>query len=189
MGQTCCCSLQAQVPEVEVSIRAMKVLGEVPASVQVPEEGGSPASAEVHEEHGNPTRQGAMAGGHQICVHIKRGIGLDYLRHFNGHNSYCACEVQSSDGLVRAGRVETKALTSGNGNRFSPCWNEAWEIEGFWQGGELEFTIYDEGLAASGTEGRVVLPSDNIFPDGFSGMLPISGLKQAMLEVTVSVGR
>jgi len=145
--------------------------------------------AEVPEEHGNPTRQGAMAGPHHIFVHIVRGINLEYLKHFNGHNSYCACEVQSSSGPIKASRVETKALTSGNGNRFSPCWNEAWDIEGLWQGDELEFTIYDEGLVASGTEGKVVLPSDKIFPDGFSGTLPILGLEQAMLEVTVSVGR
>jgi len=89
--------------------------------------------------------------------------------------------------MGKASRVETKALASGNGNRFSPCWNEAWLIEGWRQEDALEFTIYDEGLIASGTEGRVMLPSDKIFPDGFSGMLPISGQEHAMLDVIVSV--
>ena len=46
-------------------------------------------------------------------------------------------------------------------------------------------SVYDKGLIGSKTEGKVVLAPELFFPNGFSGMLGISGLPHAMLHVII----
>jgi len=58
-------------------------------------------------------------------------------------------------------------------------------MEPWCDGESLEFTVYDEGLIASKTEGKVVLPSDLFFPQGFRGMVAISGMPHALLHLIV----
>jgi len=135
-----------------------------------------------------PLTRAAMNGtmqGHKLFVHIVRATGLEHMNHFTGDHPYCALEVKHLDKSAQATRVETQPVTSGD--TLSPIWDEAWEIEPWFQGEALEFTIHDKGLIGSKTEGRVYLPAENIFPNGFSGMLPISGLKSAMLQIEVHV--
>jgi len=79
--------------------------------------------------------------------------------------------------------VETKPVTEGD--VLNPFWGETHHLD-LWQVGEaLEFTVYDKGLVGSKTEGRVLLPSESFHMQGFSGMLQISGLPNALLHVIV----
>lgn len=82
-----------------------------------------------------------------------------------------------------ASRVETKPVTEGD--TLNPVWAERCEFEN-WQPGEaLQFTILDQGLLGSKTEGTAELSSETFYPHGFNGLLPISGLQEAVLEVVV----
>merc|ERR1719412_3127533 len=81
--------------------------------------------------------------------------------------------------------VETKPVTEGD--VLNPFWGETHHLDPWHMGEALEFTIYDKGLVGSKTEGKVVLPSETFFPNGFSGMLSISGLQHAELQVEVQV--
>jgi len=128
--------------------------------------------------------QGVMPG-HRLLVHIVRAEGLNHMNHFTGDHPYCVCEVQHFDKNVQATKVETQPVTSGD--TLNPVWDEAWEIEPWYQGEALEFTVYDKGLVGSKTEGKVVLPSESFFPNGFNGMLSISGLEHATLQVEIQI--
>jgi len=107
------------------------------------------------------------------------------MNHFTGDHPYCVCEVQHFDKSAQAAKVETQPVLLGD--TLNPVWDEAWEIEPWYQGEALEFTVYDKGLIGSKTEGKVLLPSEMFFPNGFSGMLNISGLQHATLQVEVQV--
>jgi len=103
------------------------------------------------------------------------------MNHFTGDHPYCVCEVQHTDGS--ATKTETKPVTEGD--TLNPVWAERFEFEN-WQPGEaLKFVILDQGLLGSKTEGSAELLSDTFYPHGFSGLLPISGLPEAVLEVVV----
>merc|ERR1719150_3399999 len=80
-------------------------------------------------------------------------------------------------------RVETKSVAEGD--TLNPFWGETHHVEPWCVGESLEFTVYDKGLVASKTEGKVVVPSDLFFPQGFSGMVAISGLPDALLHIIV----
>jgi len=127
---------------------------------------------------------GAMQG-HKLLVHIVRAEGLQHMNHFTGDHPYCVCEVQHLDASAKATKVETQPATSGD--TLNPVWDEAWEIEPWFQGEALEFTVYDKGLLGAKTEGKVTLASEHFFPQGFSGMVPISDLPNAQLQVEVQV--
>jgi len=127
---------------------------------------------------------GAMPG-YRLFVHIVRAEGLNHMNHFTGDHPYCVCDVQHIDKTAQATKVETQPVTSGD--TLNPVWDEAWEIEPWLQGEALEFTVYDKGLIGSKTEGKVVLSSETFFPNGFSGMLSLSGLQNATLQVEVQV--
>merc|ERR1712045_1052289 len=80
-------------------------------------------------------------------------------------------------------KVETKPVTEGDTQ--NPFWGETHVIEPWHAGEALEFSVYDKGLIGSKTEGKVVLGPELLFPNGFSGMLSISGLPHALLHVIV----
>jgi len=128
---------------------------------------------------------GAMPG-YQLLVHIVRAEGLKHMNNFTADHPYCVCEVQHHNKSIQPARVETQPMTSGD--TLNPVWDEAWEIEPWYQGESLEFTVYDKGLMGSKTEGKVVLPSETFFPNGFSGMLSISDLGHATLHVEIQIG-
>jgi len=117
----------------------------------------------------------------RLFVDIMSAQGLQHMNHFTGDHPYCVCEVQHADGS--ATKIETKPVTEGD--TLNPVWAERFEFE-TWQPGEaLQFIILDQGLLGSKTEGKADLPSETFYPHGFSGLLPISGLPEAVLEVVV----
>merc|ERR1711956_71456 len=83
------------------------------------------------------------------------------------------------------GRAQTRPVTQGD--TMNPYWDERLELEPWTPGDNLELTVYDKGLLGSKTEGKVMLPSQNFYPNGFNGMLPIGGLQHAFLQVAVQV--
>merc|ERR1711956_75089 len=66
-------------------------------------------------------------------------------------------------------------------------WDERLKLEPWTPGENLELTVYDKGLLGSKTWGKVMIPSQNFYPNGFNGMLPISGLQHSVLQVAVQV--
>merc|ERR1712156_252477 len=123
------------------------------------------------------------AGPQRLAVSILQGHGLQHMNHFTGDHPYVVCEVKHRDYSLTATKVETKPVT--DGDTLSPFWGETHTLEPWHEGEPLEFTVYDKGLLGSKTEGKVVLAPELFFPNGFSGMLSISGLPQALLHVIV----
>jgi len=116
-----------------------------------------------------------------LVVDIMSAQGLEHMNHFTDDHPCCVCEVRHTDGSTS--RVETKAVTEGD--TLSPVWAERFEFEN-WQPGEaLQFTILAQGLLGSKKEGKAELLSESFYPHGFNGLLPISGLQEAVLEVIV----
>merc|ERR1712048_1235495 len=125
---------------------------------------------------------GVTAGPQKLAVSILQAHGLQHMNNFTGDHPYCTCEVKH---MHHAGttRMETKPVTEGD--TLNPFWGETHVLEPWHEGEPLEFSVYDKGLIGSKTEGKVVLGPELFFPNGFSGMLSISGLPHAMLHVIV----
>jgi len=119
----------------------------------------------------------------KLAVSILQAHGLKHMNNFTGDNPYVVCEVKHHDPAAETTRVETKPVAEGD--TLNPFWGETHNLEPWFEGESLEFTIYDKGLVASKTEGKVVLPCDIFSPQGFSGMVAISGLPHALLHVIV----
>merc|ERR1719433_903271 len=122
------------------------------------------------------------AGPHKLAVSILQAHGLQHMSNFCGDNPYVVCEVKHLDSS-RTTKVETKPVT--DGDTLNPFWGETHTLEPWHEGEPLEFTVYDKGLIGSKSEGKVVLAPELFFPNGFSGMVAISGLPHAMLHVIV----
>jgi len=123
--------------------------------------------------------------GHKLLVHMIQAHGLKHLNHFTGDRPYCVCEVKRADSYAQPTTAETQPVTTGD--TLNPVWDEAFEIDPWQEGESLEFTIYDEGLLGAKTEGKVLLPAETFFPNGFSGMINISALPGAFLQVDVQI--
>eukprot|EP00419_Tripos_fusus_P029704 CAMPEP_0172706070 /NCGR_PEP_ID=MMETSP1074-20121228/45772_1 /TAXON_ID=2916 /ORGANISM="Ceratium fusus, Strain PA161109" /LENGTH=308 /DNA_ID=CAMNT_0013528583 /DNA_START=44 /DNA_END=967 /DNA_ORIENTATION=+ len=119
----------------------------------------------------------------KLAVSILQAHGLKHMNNFTGDNPYVVCEVKHHDPAAETTRVETKPVAEGD--TLNSFWGETHNLEPWFEGESLEFTIYDKGLVASKTEGKVVLPCDIFSPQGFSGMVAISGLPHALLHVIV----
>merc|ERR1740116_425657 len=104
------------------------------------------------------------------------------MNNFTGDHPYVVCEVKHLDSS-RTTKVETKPVTEGD--TLNPFWGETHTLGPWHEGEPLEFTVYDKGLIGSKTEGKIILGPEIFFPNGFSGMLSISGLPHAMLHVIV----
>jgi len=125
-----------------------------------------------------------MATGPQrLAVSILQAHGLQHMNHFTGDHPYVVCEVKHLDSSREKSKVETKPVTEGDTS--NPFWGETHTLGPWHEGEPLEFTVYDKGLIGSKTEGKVVLGPELFFPNGFSGMLSISGLPHAMLHVII----
>jgi len=105
------------------------------------------------------------------------------MNHFTGDHPYVVCEVKHHDPSLEVTKVETKPVTEGDA--LNPFWGETHTLEPWHEGEALEFTVYDKGLIGSKTEGKILLAPELFFPNGFSGMLSISGLPHAVLHVIV----
>jgi hypothetical protein len=113
----------------------------------------------------------------RLQVTIIKATGLKHLN-LLGDAPWCLCKVLRGDTLAQPSCCKTAAVKG----TLEPVWDETHEI--LWKVGEaIEFTVYDKGLIGSKTEGKVVVPSDKFFPDGFEGSLSISGLPHALLYV------
>jgi len=145
---------------------------------------GAPQSPPMMVQGVQPCAAGPMvtAGPQKLAVSILQAHGLQHMNNFTGDHPYCTCEVKH---MHHAGttRMETKPVTEGD--TMNPFWGETHHLEPWHPGEPLEFTVYDKGLLGSKTEGKIMLPSDFFFPQGFSGMLQISGLPHALLHVIV----
>jgi len=91
--------------------------------------------------------------------------------------------VKHLQGFAHKTKVETKPVTEGDTS--NPFWGETHMLDPWHPGEPLEFSVYDKGLIGSKTEGKVVLSPELFYPNGFSGMLLISGLPHALLHVIV----
>jgi len=120
---------------------------------------------------------------HRLGVSILQAHGLKHMNHFTGDNPYVICEVNHLDTAAEKTQVETKPVTEGD--TLNPFWGETHTLEPWCEGESLEFTVYDKGLVGSKTEGKAVLPPELFFPQGFSGMVAISGIPDALLHIIV----
>merc|ERR1711956_135869 len=123
-------------------------------------------------------------GPQKLAVSILQAHGLQHMNNFTGDHPYVVCEVKNR--IPKAGettKVETKPVTEGDTQ--NPFWGETHTLDPWHEGESLEFSVYDKGLIGSKTEGKVVLGPEMFFPNGFSGMLSISGLPHAMIHVIV----
>jgi len=121
--------------------------------------------------------------GQKLFVDIVRATGLAQLNHFTGDHPYVQCEVKHLDRHEGTTKAATKPVTMGD--TMNPFWNERLEIQPWQPGEDLEFTVYDKGLIGARTEGKASLPCANFYPQGYSGMIPISGLPNAFLQIAV----
>lgn len=118
-----------------------------------------------------------------LSVSMLQAHGLKHMNHFTGDQPYATCHVRHVDEHAEAVKVETKPATEGD--MLNPFWGETHTLGPWTPGESLEFTIYDKGLIGAKTEGKVVIPPELFYPQGFSGMLAISGLPHALLHVII----
>eukprot|EP00929_Paragymnodinium_shiwhaense_P057185 TRINITY_DN28619_c0_g1_i1.p1 TRINITY_DN28619_c0_g1~~TRINITY_DN28619_c0_g1_i1.p1 ORF type:complete len:335 (-),score=55.70 TRINITY_DN28619_c0_g1_i1:232-1236(-) len=110
-----------------------------------------------------------------------RATGLRSLN-YSGDNPWCTCEVRSSGFYLRRQRVSTRAAA----HTLDPVWeDELHELERWCVGDDLEFTVYNQGLLGSRKAGSAVLLSEQFYPHGFEGDLPLSGSAASVLRVRV----
>jgi hypothetical protein len=121
----------------------------------------------------------------KLLVHIIKAEGLKRLNHFTGDHPYCVCEVKNSSGQAQGAQMTTKPVM--NGDTLNPIWDEAFQVEPWQPGDTLEFSIYDKGLLGAKTQGKAFLSAEDIQPNGFAGVLSISGLAEAGLYVEVQI--
>jgi len=144
-------------------------------------QGGEPSPGLV--TYGAPNPGENVAVPQRIGVSILQAHGLKHMNNFTGDNPYVVCEVKHLDPAAQTTRVETQPVTEGD--TLNPFWGETHTVEPWCEGEALEFTVFDKGLLASKTEGKAVLPPDLFFPQGFSGMVAVSGLPHALLHVII----
>jgi len=157
-------------------------------SVEAPMADAAPSGVDTH---GEPSPAEACADGaapatvpQKLGISILEAHGLQHMNHFTGDHPYVTCEIKHFD-EAKTTKIETKPVTEGDTQ--NPFWGETHYFDSWHHGEPLEFTIYDKGLIGSKTEGKAVLPSEIFSPQGFTGMLPISGSPHALLHVIVRV--
>jgi len=142
--------------------------------VQQPDVTPGPTEVRDTESTGGPLR---------LAVSILQAHGLKNINNYAGDQPYVTCEVKHIDSSTGETKVETKPVTEGD--TLNPFWGETLHLEPWHEGESLEFTVYDQGLTSSETEGKVVLTPEVFFPNGFSGTLMVSGLPDALLDVII----
>jgi len=146
----------------------------------------APAEAQLQTVFPMPSEAqpstGTVIEPQKLAVSILQAHGLQHLNHFTGDHPYVTCEVKGVDGHSHT-KVETKPVTEGDTK--NPFWGETFAVEPWNVGENLEFSVYDKGLIGSRTKGKVLIPHELFYPVGFSGMLLISGLPQALLHIIV----
>jgi len=123
---------------------------------------------------------------HKLQVCIIEANSLRHLNHFTGDHMYCVCEVRC-DHEHRASASSTRFETSAVTGTLEPVWDEIHEIESWFEGEALEFRVLDKGLLGSRAEGKALLRSEDFFPNGFEGGIPLEGLPGSLLHVRVAL--
>lgn len=108
------------------------------------------------------------------------------LHHQNmvGDHWYVTCTIKRRNGKAahpKAGQITTNQIPK----TLDPVWNELHHLEGWVQGDDLEFTVYDKGIFNSKVQGKVTLQHENFFPNGWEGEVPLEGAQGALLGVRV----
>eukprot|EP00928_Gymnodinium_smaydae_P067709 TRINITY_DN5070_c4_g1_i1.p1 TRINITY_DN5070_c4_g1~~TRINITY_DN5070_c4_g1_i1.p1 ORF type:complete len:1035 (+),score=243.79 TRINITY_DN5070_c4_g1_i1:77-3181(+) len=117
----------------------------------------------------------------QLEVTIFGAVGLQHLN-FTGDAPYCVCEVLHADGHHQRTQVQTQPIQG----TLEPQWNETFRLDPWRAGEPLEFGIFDKGLMGSKAEGtKIILDSEQFYPDGCEGELPIPGLEDARLHIRI----
>eukprot|EP00927_Polykrikos_kofoidii_P000045 TRINITY_DN1001_c0_g1_i2.p1 TRINITY_DN1001_c0_g1~~TRINITY_DN1001_c0_g1_i2.p1 ORF type:complete len:2239 (+),score=295.82 TRINITY_DN1001_c0_g1_i2:60-6719(+) len=116
----------------------------------------------------------------KLKVSIVQASGMHHMN-FTGDNLYCQAQVLHADKKTKAAKCLTKTIPKS----LEPVWNETHELEPWHVGEPVEFTIYDKGMLSSKTEGKALLPSEYIYPNGFEGDIPVEGVPNAMVHVRV----
>jgi len=119
----------------------------------------------------------------KLSVSMLQAHGFKHMNHFTGDHPYVTCQVQHLDESKEVVKVETKPATEGD--MLNPFWGETHTLSPWSSGEALEFTVYDKGLISAKTEGKILIPPELFYPQGFSGMLAISGLPHALLHVII----
>merc|ERR1719510_1189648 len=112
-----------------------------------------------------------MMSAHQpLVVNVVRAEGLQHMNHFTGDSPYCVCEVKHLDPSAPATKAATRPVTAGDTS--NPVWNETLELDAWQPGESLEFIVYNRAL----TQSRTTLPSESFYPNGFRGVIGLTGL-------------
>merc|ERR1712203_9271 len=172
------CDLPAPTPAATTTYAAP-----APANSQFSTTYAAPTSSACGSQQMMVTTMTQAVGPQQLAVSILQAHGLQHMNHFTGDHPYVVCEVKHFDQHAAATKVDTKPVTEGD--TLNPFWGETLHLGPWHEGEPLEFTVYDKGLIGSNTEGKVILGSELFFPNGFTGMLGISGLPHAMLHVII----
>eukprot|EP00928_Gymnodinium_smaydae_P046233 TRINITY_DN307_c0_g1_i1.p1 TRINITY_DN307_c0_g1~~TRINITY_DN307_c0_g1_i1.p1 ORF type:complete len:330 (+),score=85.50 TRINITY_DN307_c0_g1_i1:61-990(+) len=129
--------------------------------------------------HGQHQQQHEQLPPQTLEVSILEAHGLAHLN-FTGDNMYTVAEIPRGM-LHHSPKIETQVQKG----TLDPVWNELHDLEGWVPGEPLVFTVYDEGMVGSKTEGKAQLNSEDFYPQGFEGPLALEGLQDATIIVRV----
>jgi aquaporin Z len=132
-----------------------------------------------------PIQREAIGAPSKLHVSIVSASGLKHLNMI-GDKMYVTAQVLDavSDQPKREQGKRMKCETKIIAKSLDPVWDETFMMD--WNVGDsIEFVVCDQGLLGSRTEGTVAMWSDNFYPRGFKGALPISGLDHATLTVHI----
>eukprot|EP00927_Polykrikos_kofoidii_P007191 TRINITY_DN12930_c0_g1_i1.p1 TRINITY_DN12930_c0_g1~~TRINITY_DN12930_c0_g1_i1.p1 ORF type:complete len:991 (-),score=134.82 TRINITY_DN12930_c0_g1_i1:123-3095(-) len=116
----------------------------------------------------------------KISITFVRCAGLT-SPNFATDAPWCQCTIVREDAEGSHPTCWTRAIP----NTSAPEWNETHIIEPWRTDQSLEFSVHHLGVFGSRTQGRIIVPSSLFFPDGFCGELPIDGLNQSTLTVSI----
>jgi len=116
----------------------------------------------------------------KLQVSLNHAIGLN-LQNFSGDQMWCSCKVVHTQQRDTQSECGTQYVVK----TLEPVWNETFEME--WNVGDaLEFIVFDSGPNGDKPEGEATtVTSEQFFPNGLEGDLPIVGLDNAFLNIRV----
>eukprot|EP00927_Polykrikos_kofoidii_P044105 TRINITY_DN38163_c0_g1_i1.p1 TRINITY_DN38163_c0_g1~~TRINITY_DN38163_c0_g1_i1.p1 ORF type:complete len:881 (+),score=119.53 TRINITY_DN38163_c0_g1_i1:120-2762(+) len=117
----------------------------------------------------------------KVQVNVVSAPGIHRMN-FNNDAPWCRCEiVHLGDTSQDASQVEMQAV---KGSR-PPTWNDTVELENWFEGDSIQFTVFDRGSVGLRVEGKWVLKSHEFYPSGFDGLVQASGVADSKLHVRI----
>ena len=116
----------------------------------------------------------------RLEISILHAQGLHHLN-FTGDNLWACAEIVKHSGFGQAHKCQTATVSK----NLNPEWNEMHHLDGYHPGDDLKFSVYDHGMIGSKTEGHVTILSQDFFPNGWEGQLPLQGIQEAFLTVRI----